>query len=187
MAALRSRRGHYILQLWFLSFFFFPRLFSAVGHWTSTISTHDVAIVRIYNAGLKCAARGSPKIQHANITQNCRLRTVAQICRAISSKLKHVSTIGKNTLNSNISSASSYNMVNFVPLTAAIGWGVRGTRANFNGFLTSWLHYCTNVAEWKSTRLRTMFSRLLRWYTSLHFRELLSPNGILPGVKFTLL
>jgi len=34
MAALRSRCGHYILQLWFLYFFFFfPRLFSAVADW----------------------------------------------------------------------------------------------------------------------------------------------------------
>ena len=33
--------GHYILQLWFLSsFFFFPRLFSAVGDWMSTILPH---------------------------------------------------------------------------------------------------------------------------------------------------
>jgi len=42
MAALRSRGGHYILQLWFLSFFlllscFFPRVISAVADWMSTI------------------------------------------------------------------------------------------------------------------------------------------------------
>jgi len=30
-------------------------------------STHDVALVRIYNAGLKCAARGWLKIQDAKI------------------------------------------------------------------------------------------------------------------------
>jgi len=33
----------------------------------------------------------------------CRLRTIAQLCRAISLQLRHVSTIGK-MLNSNISS-----------------------------------------------------------------------------------
>jgi len=43
-------------------------------------STHRVAFVRIYNAGLKCAARGSLEIQDAKI---CHLRTVAQRCRAI--------------------------------------------------------------------------------------------------------
>jgi len=46
MAALRSRRGHYIFALWFLlsSFFlsFFPRLISAVGDLMSTIHPHMV-------------------------------------------------------------------------------------------------------------------------------------------------
>jgi len=39
MAALRSRCEHYIFILWFLlsSFFFFPRLISAVADWISTI------------------------------------------------------------------------------------------------------------------------------------------------------
>jgi len=39
MAALRSRCGHYIFALWFLSFylFFIPRLISAVADWMSTI------------------------------------------------------------------------------------------------------------------------------------------------------
>jgi len=63
MAALHSRCGHYILQLWFLlvsfffSFFFFSRLFSAVSYW-----------MQIQNAGLKYAACGSLKIQDAT---NC--------------------------------------------------------------------------------------------------------------------
>jgi len=41
MAALRSRCGHYIFALWFLSsifyLFFIPRLISAVTDWMSTI------------------------------------------------------------------------------------------------------------------------------------------------------
>ena len=37
MAALRSRCGHYIFALWFLSIFFIPRLISAVADWMSTI------------------------------------------------------------------------------------------------------------------------------------------------------
>jgi len=53
MAALRSRCGHYIFALWFLSIFylsfFIPRLISAVGDWMSVYhtSTHGVALVRI--------------------------------------------------------------------------------------------------------------------------------------------
>ena len=40
MAALRSRCGHYIFALWFLSsvfLFFIPRLISAAADWMSTI------------------------------------------------------------------------------------------------------------------------------------------------------
>jgi len=43
--------------------------------------THGVALVRIYNAGLKRAARGSLESRH--------LGTIAQLCRAISSQLRH--------------------------------------------------------------------------------------------------
>ena len=41
--------------------------------------THGVASVRIQNAGLKCAARGSLEIQDAKIRQ---FGTIAQLCRA---------------------------------------------------------------------------------------------------------
>jgi len=47
---------------------FFPRLISAVAEWMSTIfllSTHGVALVRIEDARLKCAARGLLEIQDA--------------------------------------------------------------------------------------------------------------------------
>jgi len=68
----------------------------------------------------------SPKI--------CHLGTIAQLCRAVFSQLRHVSQSGKNVLNSNISSTCPHNTVNFGPLTAEIGLPVWGTPANFNGF-----------------------------------------------------
>jgi len=52
----------------------------------------------------------------------------------MSSQLRHVSTIGKNVLRSNISSMCAHNMANVGPLTAEIGSVVWGTPANFNGF-----------------------------------------------------
>jgi len=73
------------------------------------------------NAGRK----KSPKIRHGHH------RT---ICRAVSSQLRHVSIIGKNLLNSNISPTCSFNMANFGLLGAEICWRVWGTLANFNGF-----------------------------------------------------
>jgi len=65
-----------------------------------------------------------------------------QLCRAISSQLKHVSTIGKKSLSSNISSTRPHNMVNFGPLAAEIASLVWGTPANFNWFrvLAALLH-----------------------------------------------
>jgi len=67
--------------------------------------------------------------------KNRHLRTIAQLCRAICSQLRHVSTIGKkNLLSSNISSTCPYSMVNFDSLAAKIVSLVWGTPANFNGF-----------------------------------------------------
>jgi len=134
-----------------VSFFFFfllsflPCLISAVADWMSTIHfytwcgpsanlecKYEMCCTRLTeNAGPK----KSPKIP--------RLRTIAQLCRAISSQLRHISTIGKkNLLNSNISSICPHNIVNFGPLTAEICWRVWGTAVNFNGFrvLTALLH-----------------------------------------------
>jgi len=59
MAALRSRYGHYIFVLFLL---FFLRLISAVADCMSVILPHNgVALVKIYDAGLKRAAFGSLK------------------------------------------------------------------------------------------------------------------------------
>jgi len=76
---------------------------------------------------LKYAARGSlkntgrkksPKIRH--------LRTIAEVCRAISSQLRQVSTIGKKLLSSNTSSTQPHNMVTFGPLVMAALWNRAG-------------------------------------------------------------
>ena len=87
------------------------------------LPTHGVALVQIENAGLKRAGgKKSPKIRH--------LGTIQQVCLAISSQLRHISTMGKNLLNSN-SPTWPYNMVNFGLLAAEIVSLVWGTPANF--------------------------------------------------------
>jgi len=59
-------------------------------------STHAVTLVRILNAGLKCAACGWLVMQNAKKSPKIRrLGTIAQLCRAISSQLRHALTIGK--------------------------------------------------------------------------------------------
>jgi len=60
--------------------------------------------------------------------------TIAQLCRAVSSQLRQISTIGKKLVKQNISSRCPHNVANFGALTAEIGSPVRGTSANFNRF-----------------------------------------------------
>ena len=95
-----------------------------------------------------------------NVAKNRHLGTIAQLCRAISSQLRHVSTIGKkNLLSSNIFSRCPH-MANFGPLTAEIDPVVWGTPANFNGFrvLESLLH-----GTLYSSALQPYFAALNRW------------------------
>jgi len=82
------------------------------------------------NAGRK----RSPKSRH--------LGTIVQLCRAISSQRRHISTTGKNLLSSNISSRCPHNMLNYGLLAAEINPVAWGTPANFNGFrvLAALLH-----------------------------------------------
>ena len=87
--------------------------------------------MRIWNACLKCAARGSLKIQDAKNRHFC---TSPQFCRAISSELRHISTFRKKLVKQHNPSTCPDNMVNFGLLTAEICWRVCGTSANVNGF-----------------------------------------------------
>jgi len=81
------------------------------------------------------------------VAKNRHLGTIAQLCLVISLQLRHISTIGKNLLSSNMSSTCPHNMVNFGLLAAEIDLTVWGTPANFNGFhvLAALLHSCQVV------------------------------------------
>jgi len=73
--------------------------------------------------------------------KNRYLRTIAQLCRAISSERRHLSTIEKKLVKQqyllHVSSQYGEGL-----LTAEIGSGFWDTQANFNGFrvLASLLH-----------------------------------------------
>ena len=56
------------------------------------------------------------------------LGTIAQLCRAVSLQLRHVSTIGKKLRNSNIFLTCPHSMLNLSPLTVEIGSWVWGTQ-----------------------------------------------------------
>jgi len=85
-----------------------------------------------------CGTRLAGNTGRKSDAKNHHLGTIPQFCRAIPSQIRHVSTTGKNLLDSNISPTCPHNMVN----SAEIGSVVWGTQANFNGFrvLASLLH-----------------------------------------------
>jgi len=81
---------------------------------------------------MKCAARSSLKIQDAKTAKNSPSAHIAQLCRAVSSQLRHVLTIGKKLVKQQylLHMFSQYGELS--PLTAEIHSGVLGTPANFN-------------------------------------------------------
>ena len=68
-----------------------------------------------------CYTRLAANTLRKNDAKNHHLGTIPHLCRAISSQMKHFSTIGKNLLCSDISSTCPHNMANFGPLAADIG------------------------------------------------------------------
>ena len=132
----------------YLSIFylFFPRLISAVGDWMSTVLRQWCGpSANLECRSETCCARLAGNTGRKKVAKNRNLGTIAQICRAISSQLKHVSTIGKqNLFSSNMSSTCTHNMVNLGPLTAEIGSGVWGIQQISTGF-ASCHRYCSDV------------------------------------------
>ena len=137
VAALWTRADHYIFALCFLSFFFLlfssPNL-SCHRFGVYHTSTHGVALARIKNASLKCAARGSLEMQDPKNRQNSSSGHHRTILAAYIFANKACIDNRKKLLNSNIFSTCPHNMVNCGPLAAEMCWRVCGTPPNFNGF-----------------------------------------------------
>ena len=73
---------------------FFPRLISAVGDWMSTILPHMCGL----SVNLECMSEMRCTLLAENTgCKKSPFGTIAQLCRAVSSQLRHVSTIGKKT------------------------------------------------------------------------------------------
>ena len=97
---------------------FFPGLISAVADWMSTILLHMVWRIYLFiinkphyfytwcglsaNLGCRsemCSTRFTGNTGCKNYTKNRHPGTIAQICWAVSSQLRHVSTIGEKLIN----------------------------------------------------------------------------------------
>jgi len=88
-----------------------------------------------------CCTRLAENTGRKKVAKNRHLGTISQLCQAISSQLRHVSTIEKNLLSTNMSSTCPHNMVNFGPLMAEIVSLVWGTPKISTGF-ASWQRCC---------------------------------------------
>ena len=81
-----------------------------------------------------CWTRVAENRGHKKVAKNRHLGTIAQLCRVISSQLRHVSTIGKKLVKQQYVLQMPHNMLNFGPLASEIDPVVWGTPANFIGF-----------------------------------------------------
>jgi len=81
-----------------------------------------------------CCLRFAANTGRKKVAKNRHLGTIAQLRRAISSQLRHVSTIGKKLVKQRYLLDVPHNMVNFGLLAAEIVSLVWRTPANFNRF-----------------------------------------------------
>ena len=146
MAALCNRAGHYIFAQWFLSssiYLYFPRLISAAAiGCLPYFYTWRGPSANLECRSEMCCTRLATNTGRKNDAKNRHLRTIAQLCPAISSQLRHISTIGKKLIKQQYLLHMPYNMVNFGLLSAEILSLVWGTPPNFNWFhvLAALLH-----------------------------------------------
>ena len=95
MVALCNRTDHIFILSFVLSSIF-PRLISAVADWMSAILPHICGLSA--NLGCRsetCCTRLAGNAGRKKSPKSRHLRTIVELCRAMSSQLRHVSTIGK--------------------------------------------------------------------------------------------
>jgi len=172
MAALRSRCGHYIFVLWFLLSFYLSIIYLAYSQ-PSQIGYVPYfhtwcGPVQIWDAGLKCVARGSLKMQDAKIAICAYHRT--NLSGYIFATIRHVSIIGKKPVKQEylLQMFPQYGELQPTEICLQV-WGIP---ANFNGFrvLPSLLQR-RHLLEGRPTKHCTMFGRLLRWHTIYIFGD----------------
>ena len=95
MVALWNMGDHYIFALWFLLLllsFFFPSPNLSRRRWMSAILPHMADLrCRSEVCCTRLAGNAGPK----KVAKNLHLSTIAQLCPAISSQLRRISTIGR--------------------------------------------------------------------------------------------
>jgi len=128
-----------------------------------------------------CCKRLAEKYRTQKLCKKIAMRTFTQGRRAMSSQLKHVPTIGKTVKQKYLIYMSpQYGKRRFTS-----GWDrfeslVHAAQQISTGF-ASWLRYCTDVTQRRSTKPCMMFGRFLGWYTIYTF---VAGEELLPLVEF---
>ena len=100
IVAMWNRADHYIFILWFLLSFFLLLFFLAYSQLSQIgclphFHTWCGLSAKLGCRSETCCTRLAENTGHKKVAKNRHLGTVAQLCRAISLQLRHVSTIGK--------------------------------------------------------------------------------------------
>jgi len=134
-----------------------------------------------------CCTRLAENTGRKNYAKNGHLRTIAPLCRAISSQLRHVSTIGKKFVKQQrylLHMSSEYGELrptNSWDLLGSLGHLSKFQRVLRLGFVTALTSL--NGGQANFARCLAVFCTVTLY---IHFWGLLPPNGILPREKFTL-
>jgi len=149
---------------------FFPCLISAVGDWMSTILPHMMwpsCEFRMHVWNVLHVARWKYRTQKWR--KNCHLCTIAQLCRAISLQLRHVSTIGEKLVKQEYLLQMSAHYGKLRPTNGSDQFTSFGHPQQISTGFASWLCYCSDVAHRRPTKLCTMFGHILVCYTIYTF------------------
>jgi len=153
--ALWNRADHYIFILWFLSsaaaiitgfqtcwkIYIRQKCCSQWQRLVQCLPYFDILCGLSANLECRsetCCARLAVNAGRKKSSKSRHLGTIPQLCWAISLQLRHVSTIRKNLLGSNISSTCPHNMVNFGPLAVvSLGHPCKFQRVSRLGSVTA--------------------------------------------------
>jgi len=177
--------GHWPTFLVLLSSFFSSPNLSSRRVDVYHTSTHGVALVWIYNAGPKCAARLSLKIQDTKIAKNSPCVHHHTTLSGYIFATAHVHNRKKLVKQQYLPHMSSQ----YGELRSTNGWDQFGCLRHPSKFQqVSHLGFLTAPTSLNGSQSNFARCLAISWAGTLHmhFRGLLPRNGILPGAKFTL-
>jgi len=190
MAALWNKAGHYIFVLWFLlysSFFFFPRLISAVADWMYTILPHIVwplCKFKMHFWNVLHAARWKYRMQTIakNLPSGHHRTTLTGYIFATKARIDNRKKIVKQQYLLHLSSQyGERRPTNGWDRFTSLGHPSKFQQVSHIGFVTA----ATSLTGDQRNFARCL-AISLAGTRCIHFRGFLPRHLILPGAKFTL-